>query len=119
MAKKFTTIPTEKQKKPKLPTAFGKPKEEHPHVTNYHLFTNIRTSVKKRRDLNVGDIWLNQVTCLKCMDTITSHNRHDYKGCSCSDCFVDGGSWYSRVLTNKGAKYEINIVKFKHLPKAE
>ena len=54
-------------------------------------------SVKARRKLDVGDIWMNRIQCLKCKDIITSNNRHDFKYCKCGAVFVDGGSWYGRA----------------------
>lgn len=83
-------------------------------MSNYHLFTTINTPTSKRKKLDVGDIWLNQTTCLKCMDTITSHNRHDFKYCNCGLIGVDGGSWYAKRLYKDGAKYKDNIIMFKH-----
>lgn len=50
----------------------------------------------ERRKLDVGDIWLNRVQCLKCGQVITSVNRHDYVTCQCGNISVDGGSWYAR-----------------------
>ncbi len=71
-------------------------------ATDYHQFTTKRTSVKKRKELGVGNIWLNRVQCDTCKDILTSNNRHDYKTCSCGQVGVDGGSWYLRRIGSGG-----------------
>lgn len=38
----------------------------------------------------------NEAKCLKCGDQIYSAHRHDFKGCSCGNIFVDGGMSYIR-----------------------
>lgn len=40
---------------------------------------------------------LNAVECLECGEILESHNRHDYKTCSCpNSTMVDGGLDYER-----------------------
>ena len=41
-------------------------------------------------------ITYNALRCKNCNDTIESTFRHDFKYCSCGDCFVDGGKDYIR-----------------------
>jgi hypothetical protein len=65
-----------------------------PKVTDYHDFCTKATPEAERRRLNTGDIWNNQVRCLKCNDTPRSRNRHDMVSCKCGSVSVDGGSWY-------------------------
>ena len=69
-------------------------KNEITKVRDYQDFTNINTPSEQRKKWNVGDIWANQVKCLKCGEIIRSKNRHDYVTCSCGAIAVDGGSWY-------------------------
>lgn len=40
---------------------------------------------------------IDAIQCNKCGDTIFSRARHDYRSCSCGECFVDGGFDYMRV----------------------
>ena len=37
-----------------------------------------------------------KIKCLKCLDTIQSFDRHDFKWCSCGNVFIDGGFDYIR-----------------------
>lgn len=32
------------------------------------------------------------IKCQKCLDTIYSVNRRDFRSCSCGDCYIDGDS---------------------------
>ena len=42
-------------------------------------------------------IILNRVQCRECGEVLTSHHRHDYKTCSCTnETMVDGGTDYQR-----------------------
>lgn len=43
----------------------------------------------------------NRIKCLKCGDVIESFTVHDFKGCSCGACFVDGGTDYLRRGGNR------------------
>jgi hypothetical protein len=38
--------------------------------------------------------------CLLCGDIIFSEYTHDFKSCSCDNCFVDGGYSYGRYGFN-------------------
>lgn len=38
--------------------------------------------------------------CAKCLDVITSENRHDFRTCKCGAISIDGGSDYLRCLGN-------------------
>ena len=87
-------------------------------TTDYHNFTNKDTPVAERRRLNVGDVWLNQVKCLKCNITIRSKNRHDYVQCKCGNIAVDGGSWYCKRVGN-GGNYEELSESYNAMPKKE
>ncbi len=71
--------------------------------------------VKKRRALDVGDIWVNRVQCDTCKDIITSVNRHNYVTCSCGGIAVDGGSWYLRRIGDGG--YTEMSEQYTYLPK--
>ena len=61
---------------------------------DYHDFVKKSTPLKDRRIINIGDIYINAVRCLKCNETIRSKNQHDFVTCSCGNISVDGGSWY-------------------------
>ena len=42
-------------------------------------------------------IILNRVQCRECGEVLTSHHRHDYKTCGCTnETMVDGGNEYQR-----------------------
>ena len=43
----------------------------------------------------------NRIKCLKCGDIIESFTVHDFKGCSCGACCVDGGTDYLRHGGNR------------------
>ena len=66
-------------------------------MTYYETFP-IDTPKDKRRQHGVGDIFANQVECLKCGDLIRSKHRHDFVWCSCRSVAVDGGSQYGRIV---------------------
>jgi hypothetical protein len=72
------------------------PSKIRPGVVDYHDFTTKDMPVAERRQLGVGDLWINAAQCLKCGDTVRSQNRHDFVSCSCGALSVDGGSWYAR-----------------------
>jgi hypothetical protein len=64
---------------------------------DYHDFTDINTPKEKRRELGVGDVYINAVKCLHCGDTPRSKNRHHMAYCKCGKTAVDGGSWYGKI----------------------
>ena len=72
-------------------------------MTDYHDFTTKKTPRQLRRKLNIGDMWINSVRCLRCNEIIRSKNQHDFVWCKCKNVAVDGGSWYlKRVGGEKG-----------------
>jgi len=40
---------------------------------------------------------VNAIQCPKCKDIIYSRARHDFRGCTCGEVYVDGGFDYMRV----------------------
>lgn len=66
-------------------------------VTDYHDWTYRSTPKKKRKQLSVGDIYLNAAICKKCDYFIRSRNRHDMVYCKCGTVAVDGGSFYQKI----------------------
>lgn len=74
--------------------------------TDYQFFTTRDTPVETRRELNVGDIWANQVRCKKCNEVVRSRNMHDFRFCPCGFVAVDGGSWYLRRVWKEGPAEE-------------
>ncbi len=91
--------------------------KEH-KVKDYQDFTTIDMRIKKRRLLNVGDIYANQGKCKKCGEVIRSKNRHNYVQCKCGAVAVDGGSWYQRIIGNI-EDFEDMTVMFKYLPRGK
>lgn len=75
-------------------------------MTDTQFFTTKETPEKERRHVGVGDIYQNQVKCLKCNDVIRSKNRHDFVTCSCGAISVDGGSWYLKRVGDLDAYEE-------------
>lgn len=71
-------------------------------VTDYHCFTDINTPKARRKELNVGNVWINGIVCHQCADFIRSKNRHDYVSCKCGNVSVDGGSWYGKASFRDG-----------------
>lgn len=65
-------------------------------MIDYHDFTTIDTPQAERRELGVGDVWINSAKCEECGDVLRSKNRHDFVTCSCGNLSVDGGSWYTK-----------------------
>lgn len=53
---------------------------------------------------------INAIVCPECKDIIFSRTRHDCRGCSCGDTFIDGGFDYVKV----GAK-NLNKIENKTL----
>lgn len=43
------------------------------------------------------------IICPKCKDTVYSRTRHDFRWCSCGNCYIDGGFDYTKV----GWKYDL------------
>lgn len=83
-------------------------------MTDYLDFVTYDTPVEERRKLNVGDIFINQVRCLKCRWLIRSKNRHDMVTCKCGAVSIDGGSWYTKV-TGEPEDVEYHVVPFLHV----
>jgi len=77
-------------------------------TVDYHDFTTKDMSAEEREKIYVGDIWINEMTCKKCKETIRSMNLHDFKRCKCGAIFVDGGSHYQRSGGDP-KDYESNI----------
>ena len=65
-------------------------------VPDYHWKYSKGLTKEQRKELNMGDIWINAAVCLKCKDYIRSLNVHDYRSCKCGAIAVDGGSWYCK-----------------------
>lgn len=76
------------------------------NTVDYTIFTNIDTLKEERYKLHVGDIFLNQIRCLLCLDEIRSKNRYNMVTCKCGNCHIDGGSHYQHI----GAK-DLNAVE--------
>lgn len=56
-------------------------------------------------------IVLNKLKCLQCEVVLISHNRHDYKVCSCSnETTIDGGTDYLRYGGKDMSKIELQTV---------
>ena len=52
---------------------------------------------------------MNKVRCNKCLVTIESKHRHDFKTCECGHVSIDGGKDYERRLWNGAPDwYEID-----------
>lgn len=66
-------------------------------ITDYIDFCPYDTPMARRRELDVGDIYINQVRHTVCGWYIRSKNRHDYVTCKCGGLSVDGGSWYQAL----------------------
>lgn len=64
---------------------------------DYTDFTHWETTPERRKELDVGDIFMNQVECLTCGWIIRSKNRHHVAYCKCGATSVDGGSWYVKT----------------------
>lgn len=47
----------------------------------------------------------NAIKCNFCGDIIESEYTHDFKGCSCGRCYVDGGKSYLRRLADDPSYY--------------
>jgi hypothetical protein len=85
-------------------------KSEITKVRDYQDFTDINTSTEQRKKWYIGDIWANQVKCLKCGEMIRSKNRHDCVTCSCGAISVDGGSWYLKRSGDWNNYEELSIM---------
>jgi len=80
-------------------------------ITDYQKFTKKNMPMKKRRQLDIGDIFSNSAICLVCGEEIRSKNRHDHATCKCGNLSVDGGSWYLRRGFKKRNSYK-NTVEY-------
>ena len=49
------------------------------------------------------------IKCSKCKDIIFSRTRHDCRGCTCGEVYIDGGFDYKRVGF-KGEKSPENVL---------
>ena len=47
------------------------------------------------------------IICPICKDTIYSRARHDFRTCSCENCYIDGGFDYTRIGGNSIANIEV------------
>ena len=65
-------------------------------TVDYHDYGDRFLPQERRRQLRIGDVYVNAATCLACGDYIRSRNRHVFVTCSCGNIAVDGGSWYAR-----------------------
>lgn len=54
----------------------------------------------------VKTLFINRIMCLHCNEIITSKHTHDFVGCKCGKCFVDGGQDYRRRGGEKDKDYE-------------
>lgn len=79
---------------------------------DYTDFTTYDMPVEERRALDVGDIFFNQVRCIKCRWLIRSRNRHHREVCKCGAASVDGGSWYSKT----SGEVESHVVPYLYQP---
>ncbi len=81
-------------------------------TTDTQAMTTIETSPKERKRLGVGNIYANQVRCLKCNTVIRSKNRHDFVTCPCKSISVDGGSWYLKRAGQVGNYEELSVMYY-------
>lgn len=83
-------------------------------TVDYHNFSHRGSSEEHCRKLDIGPLYLNAATCLRCGYFIRSRNRHDFVTCRCGAISVDGGSWYAR--RNGDARYTLNHIEhFNHV----
>lgn len=52
---------------------------------------------------------ISAIKCLKCGDKIFSRARHDFHGCGCQDCFIDGGFDYLKISGDNFEIVEIDV----------
>lgn len=57
------------------------------------------------------EILSNKIKCLNCEDVIESHNRQDFKRCSCGSVAVDGGKDYLKRRGQLEGYEELSVVK--------
>jgi len=50
------------------------------------------------------------VLCLQCHDLVWSRSRHDFRSCSCGECFIDGGRDYTRIGYTKVTNITMGIL---------
>lgn len=72
------------------------------NIIDYHNFSYRETSKEKRKELNIGNIYVNGAVCKKCDSFIRSRNGHDLVTCPCGAVSVDGGSYMQRLIGNPG-----------------
>lgn len=82
-------------------------------IVDYQDMVSIDASIEDRKRAGIGNIWANEITCLKCNETVRSKNRHHVAWCKCGECAIDGGSWYSKATGNPG-DYEVKTTLFTH-----
>lgn len=78
-------------------------------MVDYQKFCPQGTPAADRKKMNVGNIFSNSVQCLKCSDIIRSINRYHMPRCSCGNVFIDGGSWYTKLIGNTG--YVLDLIE--------
>lgn len=84
-------------------------------MKDYTDFAPYDMPVSERRALDVGDIFMNQVKCLKCGWYVRSKNRHHRDVCRCGAVAVDGGSWYTK-LSGEPQDIESHVLPYLHQP---
>lgn len=67
---------------------------------DYMNYVTRTSTLKQRKQFNIGPIFINGAVCLKCKEFIRSTNTHSYKTCKCGAVSVDGGSWYAKRRGN-------------------
>jgi hypothetical protein len=83
---------------------------------DYIDFAPYTMPVEERRELDVGDIYINQARHTTCGWYIRSRNRRDHATCHCGELSIDGGSWYTR-LTGDIAHADLHTVYYKQRPR--
>lgn len=79
-------------------------------IQDTQQLADIKSSINSRTLLGIGNIYANQVKCLKCNNTIRSKNRHDFVTCPCGSISVDGGSHYLKRSGDIGNYEELSIM---------
>lgn len=65
-------------------------------TVDYQDYVNIDSPPEVREMYWIGDIWLNQWQCMRCLDVIRSKNKHDMRTCRCWASTIDWWSWYTK-----------------------
>lgn len=91
------------------------PEKRDEAVHDYVDFTYIDMPKARRKELDVGNIFLNQGVARCCGWVIRSKNRHHMAYCRCGKSFIDGGSWYGRM----GGEVDWKPVYYEELHTAE